>query len=230
MSAPWLSQPLFGVALSVAFYAAGLLANKRLPWLHPLFLSAGGIILLLAAAGIPYQDYAAGGDMLTFMLGPATVALGVPLYKNRARIRAQLAAVLGGVTVGAVTAIVSTGLIVWGLGGTREMILTAMPKSVSSPIALELARLTGGSPEISAALTVLTGLVGSMAGRLVLRLFGIRGDLPLGIAVGTAAHGIGTAKLLRGSEIQGSYSGLAMALNGIVTGVLYIPIVWWLNR
>ena len=230
MSGSWLDQPLFGVAVSVASYAASLFVHERVRWLHPLFVGAGSVIALLALTGIPYESYAVGGDLLTFMLGPATVALGVPLYKYRHRIRRQLTAVLGGITAGSVAAIVSAGLLLWGLGGSPEAILSDMPKSVSSPIAAELSRLTGGLPEVSATLTVLTGLLGSMLGGAWLRLLGVRGDLPVGIAVGTAAHGIGTAKLLRHSEAQGSYSAFAMAANGILTGILYIPIVWWLHR
>ncbi|MBN2983069.1 MULTISPECIES: LrgB family protein [Cohnella] len=230
MRPEWLGQPLFGVALSVVFYSLSLIAGKRFAWLHPLFVSSGGIILFLVLTDIPYEVYEAGGEIVTFFLGPATVALGVPLYKYRKRIRAEWVAVLGGITAGALVSIVSTGGLLWALGASRETILSAMPKSVSSPIALELARLTGGSPELSATLTVLTGLAGSMMGISLLRLLRIRGDLPIGVAIGTAAHGIGTSRLLRQSEAQGSYSGFAMAMNGIVTGLLYIPIVWWLDR
>jgi predicted murein hydrolase (TIGR00659 family) len=230
MTAPWFRDPLFGFSLSVILYSAGLIASKRFRWLHPLFFSSAGIILLLVLTGIPYEDYEPGGQLLTFFLGPATVALGVPLYKHGGRIREQLAAVLGGITAGAVASIVSTGLLLWALGGSRESILSALPKSVSSPIAVELARMTGGTPEISATLTVLTGLAGSMMGESLLKLLRIRGDLPIGIAIGTATHGIGTSRLLRRSEVQGSYSGFAMAMNGIVTGVLYIPLIWWFGR
>ncbi|RIE03980.1 LrgB family protein [Cohnella faecalis] len=224
MSAQWMNQPLFGVAVSVIAYSVSLLVHERVRWLHPLFVGAGSLILLLSLADIPYEYYEKGGELLTFFLGPATVALGVPLYKHRERIRFQLLAVLSGISVGAIAAIVSTGLLVWGLGGSREAILSAMPKSVSSPIALELSRLTGGNPELSATLTVVTGLVGSMLGGAWLKLLGISGELPLGIATGTAAHGIGTAKLLRQSESLGSYSGFAMAVNGILTGIMYIPL------
>jgi putative effector of murein hydrolase len=104
-----------------------------------------------------------------------------------------------------------------------------LPKSVSSPIAIELARLVGGNPAFSAVLTVLTGLLGSMFGRAFLLRIGVRRKLPIGIAMGTAAHGIGTAKLVREHEEEGSYSALAMGLAGIVTGLLFIPLVLWLS-
>ncbi|ARF66869.1 murein hydrolase effector protein LrgB [Paenibacillus larvae subsp. pulvifaciens] len=224
-----LYHPLFGVTVSILAYVCGILVNQRFPRIHPLFLSSGGIILLLLLFHIPYEAYTAGGDLLTFFLGPATVALGVPLYKFRNRIRKHLFAVITGITTGSLAGILSAGIIVWSLGGTKEMILSMMPKSVSSPIAIELSRLTGGIPELSAVLAVLTGLMGSMFGRAFLWRLGICEDLPLGIAIGTAAHGIGTSKLIRSSESEGSFSAFAMALAGIITGILFIPIVWWLH-
>lgn len=222
-------QPLFGLAISVLFYVGGLGVHRRLPKVHPLFTSSAGIIALLLLLHVPYESYQAGGQWLTMLLGPATVALGVPLYKHWGRLRKELTAVLVGVAVGSLTGICSTGLLVWLTGGSKELIVTMLPKSVSSPIAIELSRLVGGNPAFSAVLTVLTGLLGSMFGRSFLLRIGVRGKIPIGIAMGTAAHGIGTAKLIREHEEEGSYSALAMGLAGIVTGLLFVPIVLWLG-
>lgn len=229
MEYDFLYDPLFGLTVSVLAYVCGILIHQRFPRIHPLFLSSGSIILLLLVFHIPYGAYSVGGDLLTFFLGPATVALGVPLYQFRNRIKRHLFAVTTGITAGSLVGILSAGMIVWGLGGTKEMILSMMPKSVSSPIAIELSRLIGGFPELSATWAVLTGLLGSMFGRAFLWRLGIREDLPLGIAMGTAAHGIGTSKLIRSSESEGSFSAFAMALAGILTGILFIPIAWWLH-
>jgi predicted murein hydrolase (TIGR00659 family) len=223
-------HPLFGMTISVIAYTCGIQISQKMPKLHPLFFSSGSIIIMLLVTHIPYEAYQAGGDVLTFFLGPATVALGVPLYKYRNLIRKHLAAVIAGITAGSLTGIVSAGMLVWMIGGTRETILSMLPKSVSSPIAIEISRLIGGIPELSAVLTVLTGLLGSMFGKVFLQRLGIRGELPIGIAMGTAAHGIGTAKLIRTSESEGSFSAFAMALAGIVTGVLFIPVVWWVHH
>jgi predicted murein hydrolase (TIGR00659 family) len=223
------NQPLFGLTVSVLFYVLGLAVYRKLPRVHPLFTSSVGIIALLLALRIPYESYQIGGDWLTLLLGPATVALGVPLYKYWGRIRRHIAAVLVGITVGSLTGISATGMLVWLTGGSKELILTAMPKSVTSPIAIELSRLVGGNPSFSAVLTVLTGLLGSMLGRAFLLRIGVRGKLPLGIAMGTSAHGIGTAKLIGQHEEEGSYSAFAMALAGIVTGLLFVPIALWLH-
>jgi predicted murein hydrolase (TIGR00659 family) len=222
-------QPLFGLTASVVFYVLGLAVHRRFPRIHPLFTSSAGIIALLLLLHIPYEAYQAGGDWLTVALGPATVALGVPLYKYRDRIRRELVAVLSGITAGSLTGICTAGVTVWITGGSKELIVTMLPKSVSSPIAIELSRLAGGNPAFSAVLTVLTGLLGSMFGRAFLLKIGVRGDLPLGIAMGTAAHGIGTAKLIREYEEEGGYSAFAMALAGIVTGLLFVPVILWLR-
>jgi predicted murein hydrolase (TIGR00659 family) len=224
------NQPLFGVTVSVVAYALGIGLSQKYPRIHPLFVSSLSIILLLLATNIPYEAYKIGGDWLSFLLGPATVALGVPLYKFRNLIKKQLFAILTGVVMGSIAGIVSAGSFMWMLGGSKQLVLTMMPKSVSAPIAIELSKLVGGIPELSAVVTVLTGLFGSMLGISFLKRLGIRGSLATGIATGTAAHGIGTAKLMHSSEIEGSYSAFAMALSGIVTSVLFIPIVWWVTH
>jgi len=218
------AQPLFGIALSVIGYALALIVHRRWSWLHPLFLSSGLVIAFLLAGQIPYEAYRVGGDVLIFFLGPATVALGIPLYKNAHKIRSSLGAILGGITAGSVSAILLSAALVWGLGGTTEMMLTMMPKSVSSPIALEISRQAGGIPELTAVLTVLTGLLGSMFGPALLRFSGVRDDIEIGTAIGTAAHGIGTARIIRDSELQGSVSGFAMGAAAIITSVLFVPL------
>ena len=224
------NQPLFGVTVSVVAYAFGIGVSQKYPRIHPLFISSLSIVSLLLVTNIPYEAYKVGGDWLSFLLGPATVALGVPLYKYRSRIKKQLSAIFTAVIVGCLAGILSAGAFMWMLGGSKQLVLTMMPKSVSSPIAIELSKLVGGIPELSAVLTVLTGLIGSMLGKSFLDRLGIRGELATGIATGTAAHGIGTAKLMQSSEIEGSYSAFSMALSGIVTSILFIPIVWWVQN
>lgn len=221
--------PLFGVSLSLICYTVALVLNRKYAWLHPLFLSSGLIIAFLLISQIPYEAYQQGGDMLVFFLGPATVALGIPLYKNALRIRKHIRAILGGITAGTVSAIILSAGFVWSLGGSKELMVTMMPKSVTSPIALEISRQAGGIPELTAVLTVLTGLIGSMFGPYLLRVCGVRDDISLGTAMGTAAHGIGTARIIRDSELQGSISGFAMGIAAILTSILFIPLYAWLR-
>lgn len=222
-------EPLFGVTLTVAAYAAALKLHERWPRIHPLFAASAAIVVFLLASGISYESYRIGGDYITFMLGPATVALGVPLYKNAARVRSHAAAILTAVTTGAVSAILLSAALVWSLGGSMELTVTMMPKSVTSPIALEISRQAGGIPELTAVLTVLTGLIGSMFGPALLRAAGVRDDIALGTAIGTAAHGIGTARIMRDSEQAGSVGGFAMGVAAIVTSLLFIPLYAWLR-
>lgn len=224
----WLHSPLFAVAVTVGLYVLSLRWNARLPWLHPLLVTAGGVIALLLAADIPYEAYSAGGDMLAFMLGPATVALAVPLYKRRHEIRARIGVILGAVTAGSAVGIVSAWAVAAAFQASRDVLIATLPKSATSAISVELARLLGGPGELAAVLTVLTGLAGSMFAPPLLRLLRLDGALPLGIAIGTAAHGIGTSRLLRDDEEAGSYAGLAMGIAGIAVSVLTIPLLWLL--
>ncbi|WP_135551064.1 LrgB family protein [Paenibacillus cymbidii] len=223
-------QPLFGIAITVLVYSCAQWLYARWRFLHPLFVTAGSLIALLLVTGIPYEDYRKGGDALVLLLGPATVALGVPLYKNAALIRRQLVAILGGLTTGSIAAMLASAALVWLLGGSQELLLTMVPKSVTTPIAIELTRRLGGIPELSAVLTTLTGLIGSMAGPELLRLCGVRSDVAVGVAVGTASHGIGTARLIRDSELQGGVSGMAMGLAGMFVSLALMPVYWWLGK
>lgn len=222
-------QPMFGIALTLAAYGAALLLNKRWPAANPLLVCAGLIVAMLLSTGVPYEAYSRGGEIITYLLGPATVGLAVPLYKNARRIRGQLGAIAAGITAGSISAVLLAGALVWALGGSQEMMLTMMPKSVTSPVALEISRQAGGIPELTAVLTVLTGLIGSLFGPGLLRLAGVRDDIALGAAMGTAAHGIGTARIIRDSELAGSVSGFAMGAAAILTSFLFIPLYYWLH-
>ncbi|WNQ09143.1 LrgB family protein [Paenibacillus aurantius] len=224
----WLNRPEFGVTVTVAAYVTARRLHLRWSRLHPLFVTAGALILFLIVTGIPYEAYKAGGDVIYFFLGPGTVALGVPLYKHATRIRQSLVPVLAGITVGTVASILFSALLVWMLGGTRELLLSILPKSASTPIAIEVVRTLGGTPELGAVITSLTGLLGSMIGPEFLRLCGVRSDVAIGTAIGTASHGIGTARLVRESELQASMSSLAMGIAGILTSLLLGTLSGWI--
>lgn len=220
-------NPLFGVGITFIIYLLSLKLSSRKKWIHPLFLTSVLLILILYVFKIPYEAYRVGGDLLVFLLGPATVALGVPLYKQLPKIKKYLIPLLTGITLGSLTGLLSAGLLVWTVGGTKELILTMLPKSVTAPVSIEIVRQLGGYPELAAVFTVLTGLLGSMIGPFLLKKIGIKDDISIGLAMGTAAHGIGTARVIRDSEIQGSYSGFAMGMAAIITSVLIIPLYWF---
>ncbi|MUG69586.1 MULTISPECIES: LrgB family protein [Paenibacillus] len=227
--ADFTEQPVFGLTLTVVAYALALQIHKRWGALHPLLVCSVLIVAVLLLLHVPYESYRQGADFIVFLLGPATVALGVPLYKNARKIKSMLLPIATGITVGSISALLLSAALAWGLGGSRELIVTMMPKSVTSPVALEISKQAGGLPELTAVLTVLTGLIGSVLGPSLLRWAGVRDDISIGTAMGTAAHGIGTARIIRDSELAGSISGFAMGAAAILTSVLFIPVYIWLS-
>lgn len=228
-AAPLVSTPLFGVATTVLAYAGASALHRRWRHAHPLLLTCGALIVLLKLTKVSYADYNVGGSMVQFFLGPATIALGVPLYKHAGAVRRHAAAVVTAVAAGAAAGLASVWALVRLLGGSDLMLRSMLPKSVTTPISMEVARQLHGTPELAAAFTVTAGLLGVVVGPGLLRLARVRGDLAVGAAMGTAAHGIGTARVLQDSELQGGVSGLAMALSGIVTSLLAIPVQLWLR-
>jgi predicted murein hydrolase (TIGR00659 family) len=223
------ATPLFGVAVTVIAYAISSAVHHRFRWMPTLVLTCGGLIALLLVCHIPYASYKSGGDIVSFFLGPATIALGVPFYKHAKSIRAHGIAVVTAVAAGSATGILSAGAIVLAMHGSPILLRSMLPKSVTTPISIELSRQLGGVPELTAVFTVLAGLLGSVIGPQLLRLCRIRGNIAIGLAMGTSSHGIGTARILRDSEFQGGASGLAMALAGIITSLMIIPLQWWLR-
>lgn len=234
-----LREPLFGIALTVGAYAAAQSLHRRFERLHP-FVAATGILLaiLLPLPGAledKLKAYKAGGDIIAFLLGPATVALAVPLYKNARHIRGHILPILQAIAAGGAAAMLTGAGTAVLLGCGAEVARAMLPKSVTTPIAISLVAQFQGTADVarlqslSAALVVATGLFGALTGPLFLKAVGIRRQVPLGLAMGTAAHGIGTATALRRSDLQGAASGLAMALNGVFTSVLMIPLYWLLR-
>jgi predicted murein hydrolase (TIGR00659 family) len=224
-----LSTPLFGIGLTFGMYAVAQKLYQRTGsiLLNPVAVSIAAIILFLFFTGIPYKDYAAGGQYILFLLGPSVVALAFPLYIRRQEILAKKGPILVGVLAGAVTSIVTASGMAWLLGGSREVVLSLAPKSVTTPIAIALAEKIGGIAPLTAAIVVLTGCIGAICGPEFCRLIGIRSPAAAGLAVGTAAHGIGTARMLEVDRLGGAVSGLAIGLNGLITAFI-LPVLFLL--
>jgi predicted murein hydrolase (TIGR00659 family) len=227
MPSELLQTPLFGVGLTLAVYALAqklyLRTGKIL--LNPVAISIAAIILLLILGGIPYEVYAQGGRYVLFLLGPSVVALGVPLYRRRQEILARRAPILIGIFAGALTSIVVACGLAWLFGGSREVVLSLAPKSVTTPIAISIVEKIGGIAPLTAALVVLTGCQGAICGPEFCRWIGIRDPAAIGLAVGTASHGIGTARMLEIDRLGGAVAGLAIGLNGLVTAFL-LPLLF----
>lgn len=224
-----LSSPLFGITLTLlAFRAAEWLYQRsRFILFNPVAVSILSIILLLKFCNIPYADYQNGGRMILFLLGPAVVALALPLYQRREQILKRKIPILLGIISGALSSIVSAAGIAWLLGGSKAVVLSLVPKSVTTPIAIGIAEKIGGIVPLTAALVVLTGCLGAICGPEFCRLIGVRSKAAMGLAVGTAAHGIGTARMLAEDRFAGAIAGLAIGLNGLATALI-VPLLWFL--
>lgn len=227
MTDEFLATPLFGIALTVGVYAVAQILYRRSGslLLTPVAVAIAIIIAVLLVCRIPFETYAVGGRHILFLLGPAVVALAVPLYARRQEVLARRLPILFGVLAGAVSSIVSASGLAWLLGGSPEVILSLAPKSVTTPIAIGIVEKIGGIAPLTAAIVVLTGCLGAICGPEFCRLIGIRDPVSQGLAVGTAAHGIGTARMLEVDRLGGAVAGLAIGLNGLITAFL-LPLLF----
>ena len=222
------ANPLFGIAVTVGAYAlADCVRQRWWGWFHPLLAASAVLILIMQISDISYEDYNVSGSAVSFFLGPATIALGTVIYKNWPRVRQHAAAILSGIALGSVFGIGSTAFFLWLFDASRDVMLSMLPKSVTSPVAIEVVTTLGGIPPLGAVFTVLAGLLGSVAGPTLARFAGIRTDAAIGTAMGTTAHGIGTARLLLDSESQGAVSGFAMGMSAMLTPIFFIPVYGW---
>jgi predicted murein hydrolase (TIGR00659 family) len=200
------------------------------PLLNIVLLGAGLVIVTLLALKIPYQAYVPGRQIMTALLGPATVGLAVPLYRHRSLLRRYAPAILAGVGLGSLASMLVAVLIAMAFGLPREIVLSLLPKSVTIPFAVEIARIQGGSPGLASAFVVATGTLGSVFGAPLLNWVGIRNPVARGLAMGTGAHGQGTAMAFQEGEQEGSMAGLAMTLAGLMTAAIAPLVVRLLLR
>lgn len=182
------------------------------------------LILLLKGTGTDYQTYFQGAQFVHFLLGPATVALALPLYRQLHALKRSMLAVAAALLTGSLIASLSAMAIARALGAAPEIVLSMAPKSVTTPIAMGVAEQIGGLPSLTAALVLITGISGAVVGPWILDRLRIGDARARGLAMGTASHGIGTARALQENETAGAFSGLAMGLNGVITAVL-VPIL-----
>jgi predicted murein hydrolase (TIGR00659 family) len=221
------SSPLFGVGLTVVVYFLAQLVYLRFRYLllNPVAVSIAAIIIILLLADIPYKSYNTGGRFILFLLGPSVVALALPLYRKRKEINRNRWPILIGVFAGALASIISASGLAWLLGGSDAVVLSMAPKSVTTPIAIGIVEKIGGISELTAAIVVLTGCLGAICGPEFCHMIGIRSQTAVGLAVGTASHGIGTARMLEVDRLSGAVAGLAIGLNGLVTAFI-LPLVF----
>ncbi len=217
------ATPLLWLAATLAAYVVAdriAAATGRHPAANPVLLAAIPLGLLLWSTKTPYTAYFAGAQFVHFMLGPATVALAVPLVAESGRVRRLAVPIVLALFAGSLTAIVSAVGIAWLLGAPHQVLASLAPKSVTTPIAMGIAALIGGLPSLTATIVILTGILTGMIARPTTRLLRIDDQAAHGFASGLAGHGIGTARAFHDSRLAGTFAGLALALNGILTSVL----------
>ncbi len=222
------TSSLLWLTLTLIAYQIGTWVFSRLdfnPLLNPVLTAIILLVILLKMSGIDYQTYFRGAQFIHFLLGPATVALAIPLHREIEVIRKSFIPIILTLAVGSVAAIISAVGIVWILGGEKIILLSVAPKSVTTPIAMGISEQIGGLPSLTAVVVVLTGITGAVGGDFVLNRLRINDDNARGMAMGVASHGIGTAHAIQKSRVAGAFSALAMALNGLFTALLLPALV-----
>lgn len=224
------ASPLLGLTLTLGSYVAGDWLYRKagkpailIPVLPAMIL----VVCFLTISGIDYPTYFEGAQFVHFMLGPATVALAIPLYNNLATVKRASLAILIVVPIGAVVAAGSAVGIAYLFGAPEELLLSIAPKSVTTPIALGVTERLGGLPSLTAVMVICTGFFGVVISNPLFKLLRIRCDRSKGMALGMAAHGIGTSQAIQISDEATAFAGLGMSLNGLATAII-VPLLFLL--
>ena len=226
------ASPLLHLTLTLLAYLIGDWLYQRAnmhPLLNPVLLAIVMLVSLLTVTRTSYAAYFEGAQFVHFLLGPAVVALAVPLYFNAHYLRRMWLPLLGGLMVGAATAVLSAVGAAWLLKGSKEVVLSLAPKSVTAPVAMGITEKLGGLPSLTAILVVSTGILGAIIAPSILNLLRVRDEAVRGFSMGVTAHGIGTARAFQESERAGAFSGLAMGLNTLVTAIIVPPLIYLLH-
>ncbi len=221
------AQPLLWLTATLAAYLCGAMLHERAgraPAINAVAIATAMLVAVLLGTGTSYAAYFEGAQFVHFLLGPATVALAVPLFRNRQVVGRAILPIAAALLAGSLTAAGSAMAIGWALGASRRSVLSLAPKSVTTPIAMGIAERIGGAPSLTAALVISTGIVGAVVATPLLDALGVRDWRARGFAVGLAAHGLGTARAFQVDQIAGTFAGIAVGLNGIATALL-VPVL-----
>ena len=217
------ARPLFWIVVTMIAFLVATWINRKAggtALLHPVFVSMLMIIGLLILTKTDYNTYFEGAQFIHFLLGPATVALAVPLYDHLARIRRLLLPILVTCITGSVFAAATALAVGIAMDGDSRLLLSLAPKSVTSPIAIGISEQIGGYPSLSAGLALLTGIIGCLAAPQVFKLLKLKSETAMGFSLGLSAHGFGTAYAMQTSALAGAFAGLAMGLTGVFSSLL----------
>ncbi|UCJ16830.1 LrgB family protein [Pseudomonas sp. MM211] len=215
-------HPLFGAGITLGAYQLAIAAYEKTRWvfLQPVLVSTLLVIAILLFCGLTFSEYKSGAEALTIFLGPATVALAVPLYLNLRRIRQVFWPTVLTLLIAGVVATVLGVALAWMLGAEHNMLMSMAPKSVTSPIAMLVASQIGGLAALAAVFVMITGVLGAIIGPSLLRWCGVHHHAAVGMALGMTAHAVGTSRAMQESEECGAFAALAMSLMGVFTAIL----------
>lgn len=225
----FLSTSLFGILLSLITFQIGILLYKKThsSIFNPLLVGFVLVILFLLYFRIDFETYNVGGDYISFFLGPSTVVLAVPLYKKIKLLKTDALPIIAGISAGCIAGI-SSIFIFSSLFGLDQVITSSLvPKSVTTPIGIEISKQIGGLPAITVAAIVVTGIIGAVLGPFICRSFRIKDSVAVGIAIGTSSHALGTTRAIELGETEGAMSGLAIGIAGLIT-VFLAPLLLYI--
>jgi predicted murein hydrolase (TIGR00659 family) len=226
------ASPLFWLTATLAAYALAdwlSQAAGRNPLLNPVLVAVALLAVILIATRTPYETYFQGAQFVHFLLGPATVALAVPLHRNWAVVRRAVLPILGALAAGSLTAVISAVAIAWAFGAPFPVLASLAPKSVTAAIAMGVSQEIGGEPSLTATLVITTGILGAIMVTPLMNALKLTDWRARGFAVGVASHGIGTARAFQVNQVAGTFAGIALGLSGLVTALLVPALMSWLR-
>lgn len=226
------ASPLFWLTATLSTYAAADWLSQRAnrhPLVNPVLIAVLLLALLLTLTQTPYETYFEGAQFVHFLLGPATVALAVPLHRNWRTVRKALAPIFAALLAGAVTAIASSVGIAWAFGAPFDVLASLAPKSVTAAIAMGISEGIGGNPALTATLVISTGVLGAIMVTPLMNAMGLTDYRARGFAAGVASHGIGTARAFQVDPVAGTFAGIALGLNGLITALMVPLLIGWLR-
>jgi predicted murein hydrolase (TIGR00659 family) len=215
----FINTPIFGILITIIAFEIGLFINKKtkVSIFNPLLISILIIITFLLKFNIDLDIYNKGANFISFFLGPATVILAVPLYKQLDLLKSNLISIVVGICVGCITAVVSVLYLIKLFNLTNSVGLSLVPKSITTPIGIEVSNNIGGIPSITVVAIIITGILGAVMGPFICKLFRIKDKIAVGIAIGTSSHALGTTKAIELGETQGAMSSLSIGIAGLIT-------------
>ncbi len=217
-----LEMPAFQVLISILAYETGLFIYRKtkISLFNPLLIGILLVMGFIMKAGISLDTYNKGGNLISFFLGPATVILAVPLYKQLDSLKKEFIPIMAGVLTGCITTVFSVRFLSARMGLSKELQESLIPKSITTPIGIELSKQLGGIPAVTVAAILITGIFGAVIGPGVCKLLRITDKTATGIAIGTSSHAVGTTKAVELGEKEGAMSGLAIGVAGLFTVLL----------